>query len=152
MKRPDPYAPPQEPPPKPLVAGETTRGARIAGWLFMFNGLLVLVDNLMTMKTTPDNPTSIVLPTIIDFAIGASLASNKDKYRTWAIVRVALGALFFSVLAIGRANYWLIPFQLVLSASFLSLLIGDAPKMRIVFGCVGFGLYAVLEIGALAFL
>ena len=111
----------------------------------MVNGLLGLVDRLATAGSST-NGMQVVVPTIIDFLIGVSLAGGKDKYLTWAIVRVAFGAVLFSRIALSQGKYVMVPFQLVLSGSFLALLIGNADKTRIILGCIGFGLYVLLEV------
>lgn len=150
----DPYAAPKarsRDATTPLAVGECPRGARYAGALFLANAAFVLLEAAVT-STKQAPPTNIIVPLVIDGLIGASLLQGKDKYRTWAIVRVALGLVLFGILRAISGSYWGLFVQSLVSGSLLCLLLGNPTRPRIVLGFVGFGLYAAIEVAGLVML
>lgn len=146
----NPYAPPAAaeeapPPPKPITSlSDMTLGARIAGGLLVANGLLNVLEWIVMSGKGGKGPS--ILPVVLDFVIGASLLGNNPKFRAWAVLRAALGAVIFAGIQAASGEYFLCVLQLAVSSSFLMLLLGDAGKVRIGASCTIFGIYTLLEI------
>jgi hypothetical protein len=153
---PNPFAPPasdtQSPPPAPpssvasLTGPNITRGARIAGAFLIVNGVLVLGE-----KLAMPHAGSIGIAPLFDFLIGGTLVAGHGKYRSWAIVRAALGAVVFTAMQLAGGDYIAGAMQIAVSGALLALLLGDAGVARIVVSCVVFGLYAVISLLGLIF-
>lgn len=126
-----------------------TSGQRLAGGLMIVNAIILLLEK----ATMPDTgaglptglPTATVVPAIIDLVIGAVLLNNNSKVVGLAIVRVVLGLLLFGGAFVVKADYLMASFQVVVSASFLLLLVGRAGRARIVAAIVLFAGYLAME-------
>jgi hypothetical protein len=144
----NPYAPPQSPDSGATSAAAVpgvALGMRVAGLLLILNGALAGLEFL-------DARGQNILPIIIDILIGISLLQGKVRWRTLAIVRVALGAAIFTAIHLIGADYVLAVLQLVVSGSLLLVLVGEAKKVRIAVACSLFGVYALLEVVGLLLL
>lgn len=146
------YAPPTAPlremPPE-RAPHEVTPAQRLAGGLLIVNAALVLIE---AVALPPDpNPTPLTspgrsfLPAIIDVVIGISLLSKNRKFLPWAVVRVAFGLVVLTAL-LAFKDPFLAVMQVVVSGSFLLLLVGDAGKPRMAIGGALFGLYAFISV------
>ncbi len=126
-------------------SGVASRGTRIAGILLIVNVVLVLLERSLFPDNAPPfgSSYSVILPSIFDVFIGVSLARGLNKYRTWAVARVALGALVFMVIWATQGNWLAVLIQLAVSAAILGLLLGNPAKSRVVASCTLFALYAV---------
>ncbi|MDI1444808.1 hypothetical protein [Polyangium sp. 6x1] len=146
------YAPPTAPlgePPVLRAPDAVTPAQRIAGGLLIVNAALVLIEAAF-LPSDPDptpltSPGRSILPAIIDIVIGISLLSNNRKFLPWAIVRVAFGLVVLTAL-LAFKDPFLAVMQVVVSGSFLLLLIGDAGKPRMAVGGALFGLYALISV------
>ncbi|MDI3286356.1 hypothetical protein [Polyangium sp. 15x6] len=143
-----PTAPLREPPPE-RAPHEVTPAQRIAGGLLIVNAVLVLIEAAVL---PPDpNPTPLTspgrsfLPAIIDIVIGVSLVSKNRKFLPWAVVRVAFGLVVLTAL-LAFKDPFLAVMQVVVSGSFLLLLVGDAGKPRMAVGGALFGIYALINV------
>jgi hypothetical protein len=76
--------------------------------------------------------------------IGVSLLRGNLKWRPFAIVRVVLGGLVFTGIAIAQQQFIVAAFPLVLSGAFLLLLIGTPSMARIITGSTVYGLCIIL--------
>ena len=150
----NPYAPPKsnDQPPAPetdySLTGELSKAARIAGALMIVNGILVAIEFAMTAgKSGPGAPGfRSPLPAIIDILIGVSLVRGNPKYKTWAMVRVCLGAaVFFAISAFG-GDLFTAAFTLIGCGALFALLLGNAGKARTIIASVVFGIYLLLEV------
>jgi hypothetical protein len=126
-----------------------TTGQRIAGGLMLVNAIVLLLEKAMMPDTGAGLPTGLpsttVVPAIIDLVIGSMLLSNNNKVVGLAIVRVVLGLLLFGGAFAVQADYLMAAFQVVVSTSFLLLLVGQAGRARIVAAIVLFTGYLAME-------
>jgi hypothetical protein len=151
---PNPYAPAADPLPQPArerppaASGRATLGQRVCGGALLVNASLVLAGIAFVPQVQADPhglPTSaMVVPSVIDLAIGASLLAGSRKLVPWATLRVAVGLVVFTLLQL--QNPVLAVLQVVVAGAMLLLLVGDAGKPRIAIGASVFGLYALVAI------
>jgi hypothetical protein len=142
------YAPPQADttitPVLPSLAGESVpTNVKVAGWLMIANGALMLITKLVAPVAA--GPIGIV-PGIIDFLIGSSLARGNGRFRIWAIIRLCLGAVLYSVLLLPRGDYIEAAVAYAAFGSLLGLLFGRAGVARIAICSAVFGLYLLLSL------
>lgn len=140
---PSAYAPPTTeatPEPEPLAPGTVSFGAKIAGALMLFNGVLVLIEGVQGGGNV--SPVS----TIFDFLIGGSLLANKDKYLVWAKVRVGLGLLVFGGMLLSQGDVAGFVVQAIFSTALLLLLLGQPGKARTALGAALAGVVVLLVI------
>jgi hypothetical protein len=142
------YAPPQADttvaPVLPSLAGETVpTNVKVAGWLMIANGALLLITKFVAPIGA--GPVGIV-PAIIDFLIGSSLARGNGRFRIWAIIRLCLGAVLYTALLLPRGNYIEVGIAYAAIASLLGLLFGRAGVARIAICCSVYGLYLLLSL------
>lgn len=109
-----------------------TRGQRWAGGLL----LVAVTLNLLYVALFPaDSKTfMLIVPSLIDAAIGISLLRGHSGTVNWAILRVVLGAFIWGGQAIVGGDFISAAMQLALSASLLLLLVGRASPPRIWIG------------------
>ena len=93
-------------------------------------------------------PGRSVLPAIIDLAIGVSLLRGKPKYRTWALVRAAWHRAVYRC-GVGK-DPLMTASQIMIGASLLLFLLGDAGRVRLVAGGAVFFLYSLLNLSGLS--
>ena len=114
-----------------------TLGQQIAGGLLLVNAIFVLLSEFLIPADPKLGPLFApgrsVMPAIIDLAIGVSLLRGKPKYRTWALVRVLLGTVLFTAAAWGK-DPLMTASQIMIGASLLLFLLGDAGRVRLVAG------------------
>jgi hypothetical protein len=158
----NPYAPPASPemPPQkaPLLDTATVpAGSRIAGALFVVNGFFHLLELAVVPADLPGagndgerGASTGWLGLVFDFIIGLTLVAKYPRLRTWAVVRVVLGAVAFTVKHAISGDMFSAAFQLIVTASFLVLLLGAPGKARIALGLALFAVYAAVEILGLA--
>jgi hypothetical protein len=135
-------APAPVPPRTTPSEADVTLGARIGGVLFLANALITILDRIEAQSE--GGSFGGVAPIIIDVIIGLSLVKGDLKYRTWAIVRVIIGAIVFGGIQFANQDWLLAALQLAVSGSFLLLLIGTPGKARIAAGCTMYGAYVLL--------
>jgi hypothetical protein len=135
----NPYQAPrvvEDAPVTPPVSTGQPRAARIAGGLMLAAAAVAMLSN----------PRHRALGLLIDGWIGGSLLAGKDKVRGFAIVRVVLGALFFGGTAVAKGQVAEAVLVVILSASFLLLLVGRPGKASTVAGTIGCGLVLLLRL------
>jgi hypothetical protein len=149
----NPYTPAKDPPPqRDRAPREATAGQRLAGLLLLVNALLVLVEAALSLHAPGAASGSLpagmrLVPAVIDMAIGATLVSGSGRLVLWATVRVVAGMLVFTAMQL--KNPLAAGVQVLVTVSFLLLLVGDAGKPRVAVGASLFGLYALAEVLAL---
>lgn len=130
-----------------------TLGQQIAGGLLLVNAIFVLLSEFLIPADPKLGPLFApgrsVMPAIIDLAIGVSLLRGKPKYRTWALVRVLLGTVLFTAAAWGK-DPLMTASQIMIGASLLLFLLGDAGRVRLVAGGAVFFLYSLLNLSGLS--
>ncbi len=152
----DAYAPPttpMQPPiaPQPISPYHATLGQRIAGALLISNAAIVALERIVmpsdpTSKDPFDSPSRVIMPILIDVAVGVALLMKTKGVVPWAIFRAALGLVVFVVLRLVQGDMFLAVMQIAVSSALLLLLIGDAGKPRIAVGGALFGMYALLSL------
>jgi hypothetical protein len=116
-------------------------GARIAGGVLIANAILVLIESVMDIeKVAPINPIGAA---VMDVVLGIALVRGSRRVVIWVIVRVILGVLLFSGLAIASSDWVSFWIQIVLSSGVLLLLVGNASRPRIIAAAALLSLYMV---------
>jgi hypothetical protein len=122
-------------------------GARIVGGVLIANAILVLIGSIIDIENVaPINPIGAA---VMDIVLGIALVRGSRKIVVWVIVRVILGLLLFSGLAIASsdwASFWI---QIVLSSGVLLLLVGNASRPRIIAAGALLSLYMVAAVAGL---
>ncbi len=122
-------------------------GARIAGGVLIANAIFVLIGSIIDIENVaPINPIGAA---VMDIVLGIALVRGSRKIVVWVIVRVILGLLLFSGLAIASsdwASFWI---QIVLSSGVLLLLVGNASRPRIIAAGALLSLYMVAAVAGL---
>src|SRR4051812_45285654 len=83
-------------------AESDTVGAKVAGAALIVNALLAFASFAVIPATEGGALMRSPLPGLIDLAIGGSLLTGEQKYKTWAIVRVVLGALLYGGVSLSQ--------------------------------------------------
>jgi hypothetical protein len=146
---PSQYAPPRhdESADAPLPEGTVPTGARIAGGIFIANGVLTLLQFAGGFADGgPATGGASVISPIFDFVIGGSLIANQSKWLQWAKIRVVLGLVLFSIISFSGGDVAGGVVQIVFSASLMLLLFGNASRPRIAIGSVMSGLVLMLAL------
>lgn len=116
-------------------------GVRIAGGVLIANAILVLIGSFIDIEhVAPINPIGAA---VMDIVLGIALVRGARKVVVWVIVRVILGLLLFSGLAIAARDWGSFWTQIVLSLGILLLLVGKASRPRIIAGAALLSLYMV---------
>ncbi|HZV02600.1 MAG TPA: hypothetical protein VFF73_38190 [Planctomycetota bacterium] len=146
-----PFVEVQAPPPLvplPAQPAQSGLGFKVAGGVLIANALLSFAA-LAVMNQAPGLRAGLSgspISGIIDLIIGASLLTGNTKYRTWALVRVALGTLLFCGMAAVQGDVATLVVQSVFSGSLLALLLAEASTARVIAGGVGAGLCLLLAL------
>jgi hypothetical protein len=147
------FAEVQAPPPLVAAPAQPAGGLlalKVAGGILIANALIVFAS-MAVLKEAPGahaGLSSSPISGIIDILIGGSLLTGNLKYRSWAIVRVALGTLLFCGLALAQGDAITFGLQAIFSGSLIALLVGEAGMGRVVAGGLGAGLCLLLELVA----
>jgi hypothetical protein len=151
------YAPPQavfqaappvaRPAPRILAPDEVPLGARLAGIVFVLNGICLLIESGMGVKNASNAITSgPPISAFVDLLVGAFLLAGAAKVLGWARARVILGAVILPLALFVQGNAMMAGIQIAFSLSLLALLVGDASKLRIGVAMTVLGLYITLEL------
>lgn len=138
---PNPYAAPAsnfEPAPTVDTTGSPVKAARIAGAILLASAPASLIASTGNHASTP------YLAIVIDVLIGVSLVRGNLKYRSWAVVRCVLGALFYGGMSAASGQAIEAAFTVAYTGSLLLLLIGTPGKARTLVGAIAAGLLTVL--------
>ncbi len=141
---PDPIPPSDATPDGAATPRPSTQGIQIGGFLLLLNAALVVIETFLLPSAK--GPTVGLGPAVFDVLIGASLVQGNTKYQPWAIVRAVAGAVIWTALSLSNGERLVAALQVLVSASLLGLLIGQAGRARIVASCLAFGLYGVFEL------
>jgi len=133
--------------------GEATLGQRIAGGMMVVNALLVFVQ--MEVAPAALQPAAFLRPGsvvsgIFDVVIGVLLVLNRGRLAVWALVRVVLGVVLFTLIHVSSGDTLSAGIQLGVSSALLLLLIGDAGRLRIALGGLLFGVYLLFAAAGLS--
>lgn len=136
--------------------GDATLGQRIAGGMMAVNALLVFVQGQVVPAALNSSPfvggAGSVVSGVFDLVIGALLLLNHGRFAAWALVRVGLGLVLFTLVHVTSGDMLSAGIQVGVSAALLLLLIGRAGVPRIVLGAVLFGLYVLVTAAGLSML
>lgn len=132
---------------------DATPAQRLAGGMLVVNALLSFV----ALGLIPDAPKSTALPGpgsvvsgIFDVVIGTMLIFNHGRMAAWALVRVVLGLVLFTLLYVVAGDLVTAAVQVGLSSALLLLLIGRAGILRLALGCVLFSLYLLVSVAGIS--
>jgi hypothetical protein len=132
---PEPVSPPAAPalPALPVAPDQAGFPAawRVAGALFVAFGIFIIATS-----AGKAGDRTFLGAAVVDTVVGAALLAGKARWRGFAIFRVVVGGLVFTpVLWFGQGPA-AAALQLVLSLSFLALLVGRPGVARLVLGAV----------------
>ena len=96
------------------------------------------------LLSSTGSPTTPYVAIAIDVLIGVSLVRGNLKYRSWAVLRCVLGALFYGGMSVANGQAIEAAFTGVYTGSLLLLLLGTPSKARTIAGAVTAGLLTVL--------
>lgn len=137
---------PQERPGLPKKAGFARR---LAGGMMMGNGVLVLLEAALLPATAgTHSPVLGIGPAIVDILLGFSLLRGSSTFVTWAILRAALGMTAGAALRSSEGPI-VVVYTVILCASILGLLIGEAGRVRTAIAGAALGLCLALEMVAI---
>ena len=136
--------------------GDATPAQRIAGAMLVVNALLSFISIDLVPAAAKSaafmGPGSVVSG-ILDVVIGALLVLNYGRLAPWALVRVVLGLVVYTLIHVSAGVMVSACAQVGISGALLLLLIGRAGVLRLTLGCVLFSLYllfAVLGLSVMA--
>ena len=133
--------------------GGATLGQRIAGGMLVVNALLVFIQMDLApaaMQSTAFLGPGSIVSGIFDVVIGALLVGNRGRLVAWALVRIGLGLVLFTLIHVSAGDMLSAGIQLGFSGALLLLLIGRAGGVRLVIGGVMFGVYMLFAAAGLA--
>lgn len=125
---------------------------RLPGAVLLLNAVLVMAERALVPGLGGDAPGGMgagVVSIVIDAALGISLLTGSERYRSLATLRAALGLLVFTGLHLFRGDMVSAVVQLVFSASLLMLLAGTPSGLRRGLGVLGVALCMLLEVAGL---
>lgn len=138
-----------DPPERPGLPKKAGLARRLAGGMMMANGALVLAEAALLPAATPGthSPIAGIGPAIIDLILGFTLLRGSSALATWAIVRAALGMTAGAALRSSEGPI-VVVYTVILCASLLGLLIGEAGRVRTAIAGAALGLCLALEMVA----
>jgi len=132
---------------------EVNPALRLPGAVLLLNAVLVVAERALVPGLGGDAPGGIggagIVSIVIDAALGISLLTGSERYRSLATLRAALGLLVFTGLHLFRGDMVSAVVQLVFSASLLMLLAGTPSGLRRGLGLLGVALCMLLEVAGL---
>jgi hypothetical protein len=137
---PNPYAAPAssfDPAPAAATPDSRAKAARIAG-------AIMLASAPAALLASAGNHSTPYLAIVIDVLIGVSLLRGNLKYRSWAVLRCVLGALFYGGMSVANGQAIEAVFTVAFTGSLLLLLLGTPGKARMIAGAVAAGLLTAL--------
>lgn len=121
---------------------------RMAGGFLIASAVLNFLS-LFALADSAQNIGSVLISSAITAFVGASLVSGSERHLTWAMLRAALGTVWFAFRSVAEDNWPDGLLQICLGASVLLLLFGYPGKARVSVAVVLFCIYAVLTTIAL---
>lgn len=122
-----------------IESPKTTTAYKIAAAYLMINAFFVLMGIVLGIEDS-SKLTMLLTSSVIDLVIGVSILMNRSKWILYAKIRVILGLVAYSSIAVASKDYWTLGVQVVLSLSILLVLMGSAGKARRIVSIVFFSL------------
>jgi hypothetical protein len=138
----NPYQPPvHDDAPERAAARASSAWARLAGVFLLGNALLTVLE-LVALPAHAVARSSAVTATV-DLLIGGALVIAGPRWRAWALVRCAFGAVVLTLPALAGGDVFALVFNLGVAWSLMGLLLGRPAPLSVVAACAVFTLYVV---------
>lgn len=159
---PNPYARPSsvfepEPPRQRDPQKQAGTARRLAGAFMILNAVLVLTETILTPAAAKSpapgfGPGMTFIPALLDLVIGFTLVRGSSALAWFAIVRAVLGMTAGVAMRASEGPFVMV-YQVLVCASFLGLLVGEAQRVRMAVAGSAMALAMIVElviIGGLA--
>jgi hypothetical protein len=124
--------------------------ARIAGAVLVLNAALALVG--MFFAPEQSGPINPVGSAAVDLILGGGLVIGSVKHLRFVLIRVVLGFLLYSGIAISQSDWFSLGGQAALSTGLFLLLIGRPASFRIAVSLSVLSVYALVALAGTQYL